>query len=68
MSETCSNCRFWAETLGGDGEDGRCQRHAPVVAVSIDPVYGYKPEGQHEMTRWPYASSENWCGDYERRD
>lgn len=73
--KTCRSCHYWdnAETevdrddpemLGRKVQEGSCRRYAP------QPYSFELKEGAEEpkyVTRWPYAASDDGCGQWEPR-
>ncbi len=62
----CTNCFYYQ----GDGFDGHCKRHAPVVQQFIqvvtthDQMYGDSPYKDKPL--WPRIISpqQEWCGEH----
>lgn len=59
MSESCENCRFWRQL----GVSGWCRRYPPFLR---NPTPEFV---EPEETDWfPYTESDDWCGEYVRKE
>jgi hypothetical protein len=52
----CESCSFWDKNGAAQLDLGACRRNAPTVLVA-------SPQGN--MSGWPTARRDHWCGEYE---
>jgi hypothetical protein len=51
----CSSCRFFAAGHERREVSGECRKHTPRVA-------------RDGRAQWPATKSNDWCGEFERRE
>ena len=62
LAEACLNCHYWRE-LHGDGEYGRCYRHAPGPQVDTVDIRLDDDPNFIFITHWPETHFSDWCGE-----
>lgn len=61
MSPLCGHCIFWfCNSLGSDGYEGECRRHAPQAMMAAETLKGQK---QKTRAYWPRTVFDDWCGE-----